>query len=124
MTQNGVVCWPGPALLFFIFRYEYLISGPKRYPNFREMGPRFSIHGVHIARSYSGTQMESQENLSEVLVSHENGRPYLQAKIQSILVPFFRKSYACYSHMEIPLTTTIKIIIIVIIILFIKIKSP
>ena len=45
---------------------------------------------------------------SEVLVSHENGRPYLQAKIQSIQAPFFRKSYACYSHMEIPLTTTIK----------------
>ena len=28
MKQNGVVCWPGPALLFFIFRSEYLISGP------------------------------------------------------------------------------------------------
>ena len=50
---------------------------------------------------------------SEVLVSHENGRPYLQAKIQSIQAPFFRKSYACYSHMEIPLTTTIKITTIV-----------
>ena len=53
---------------------------------------------------------------SEVLVSHENGRPYLQAKIQSIQFPFFRKSYAYYSHMEIPLTTTIKITTIVIII--------
>ena len=52
----------------------------------------------------------------EVLVSHENGRPYLQAKIQSIQAPFFRKFYACYSHMEIPLTTTIKITTIVIII--------
>ena len=26
----------------------------------------------------------------KVLVSHENGRPYLQAKIHSIQVPFFR----------------------------------
>ena len=29
MKQNGVVCLPGPALLFFLFRFEYLISGPK-----------------------------------------------------------------------------------------------
>ena len=40
MKQNGVVCWPGPALLFFIFRFEYLISGPKSYRDFRETGPR------------------------------------------------------------------------------------
>ena len=31
MKQNGVVCLPGPAFLFFIFRFEYLISGPKSY---------------------------------------------------------------------------------------------
>ena len=31
-----VVCQPGLALLFFIFRFEYLISGPKRYRDFRE----------------------------------------------------------------------------------------
>ena len=31
MKQNGEVCKPRPALLFFIFRFEYLISGPKRY---------------------------------------------------------------------------------------------
>ena len=40
MKQNGVVCWPGAALLFFIFRFEYLISGPKSYRYFRETGPR------------------------------------------------------------------------------------
>ena len=40
MKQNPVVCWPGPALLFFIFRFEYLISGPKSYRDFRETGPR------------------------------------------------------------------------------------
>ena len=38
MKLNGVVCQPGPALLFFIFRYEYLISGPKSYRDFRETG--------------------------------------------------------------------------------------
>ena len=40
MKQNGVVCQPGSALLFFIFRFENLISGPKRYRGFRETGPR------------------------------------------------------------------------------------
>ena len=39
MTQNGAVCLPAPALLFFIFRFEDLISGPKRYRDFRETGP-------------------------------------------------------------------------------------
>ena len=39
MKQNGVLCWPGPALLFFIFRFENLISGPKSYRDFRETGP-------------------------------------------------------------------------------------
>ena len=39
MKQNGVVCKPGPALLFFLFRFEYLISGPKSYRDFRETGP-------------------------------------------------------------------------------------
>ena len=29
----------GPALLFFLFRFEYLISGPKSYRDFRETGP-------------------------------------------------------------------------------------
>ena len=40
MIQNGVVCYPGPALLLFIFRFEYLISGPKSYRDVRETGPR------------------------------------------------------------------------------------
>ena len=38
MKQNGVVCKQGPALLLFIFRFEYLISGPKSYRDFRETG--------------------------------------------------------------------------------------
>ena len=39
MKQNGVVCLPGPALLFFIFPFQYLISDPKSYRDFRETGP-------------------------------------------------------------------------------------
>ena len=39
MKQNGVVCQPRPALLFFLFRFENLISGPKSYRDFRETGP-------------------------------------------------------------------------------------
>ena len=38
MKQNGVVFQAGAALLFFIFRFEYLISGPKSYQDFRETG--------------------------------------------------------------------------------------
>ena len=40
MKQNGAVNWPGPALLFFIFRFENLISGPNCYRDFRETGLR------------------------------------------------------------------------------------
>ena len=29
----------GPAHLFFMFRFEYLMSGPKSYRDFRETGP-------------------------------------------------------------------------------------
>ena len=39
MKQNGVVRKPGPVLLFFIFWFEYLISGPKSYRDVRETGP-------------------------------------------------------------------------------------
>ena len=39
MKQNGVVFLPGLAFLFFIFRFEYLISDPKSYRDFRETGP-------------------------------------------------------------------------------------
>jgi len=35
MKQNGVICQPGLALLFFVFRFEYLISGQKSYRDFR-----------------------------------------------------------------------------------------
>ena len=43
MKQNGVVCLPGPALLFFIFRFEYLISGPKSYRDVREASPQAPV---------------------------------------------------------------------------------
>ena len=38
--------WPGPALLFFIFRFEYLIWGPKSYRDFRETGPALSYKHI------------------------------------------------------------------------------
>ena len=46
----------------------------------------------YILREVTGewhTNGVTRESL-ELLVSHENGRPYLEAKIQSIQVPFFR----------------------------------
>ena len=33
MKQNGVVCWPGPALLFFIFRFEYPLDSAIGFTN-------------------------------------------------------------------------------------------
>ena len=30
MKQKGVFCQPGPALLFFLFRFEYLILGAEK----------------------------------------------------------------------------------------------
>ena len=39
MKQNGLFCKPAPALLFFLFRFEYLISGPKSYRDFGETSP-------------------------------------------------------------------------------------
>ena len=38
MKQNGVVCWPGPALSFLLFEFQYLISGPKSYRDFVDTG--------------------------------------------------------------------------------------
>ena len=39
MKQNGVVCLLGPALLFFIFPFECLISGPKVTGTFEKRAP-------------------------------------------------------------------------------------
>ena len=39
MKQNGVVFKPGPALLLFLFLFEYLISGPKSYRAFEKRAP-------------------------------------------------------------------------------------
>ena len=49
MKQNGVVFKPGPALLLFLFLFEYLISGPKSYWAFRETGHRPLV----LARLYA-----------------------------------------------------------------------
>ena len=52
MKQNGVVCLPGPALLFFIFRFEYLVSGegPLSYRDFRETSPLGSRTAIFFSR--------------------------------------------------------------------------
>ena len=39
MKQTGVVCQPGPVLIFSLFRFEYLITSPESYRGFRETGP-------------------------------------------------------------------------------------
>ena len=66
MNQNGVVCQPGPALLFFIFQFEYLITGPKSQRHFRETGPKAGYRGktfpcVHVLKSEN---MKSSRQLS------------------------------------------------------------
>ena len=57
MKQSGVVCKPGAALLFFIFPFWYLISGPNSYRDFRETGPRphFLWPRVDLARLWSAS---------------------------------------------------------------------
>ena len=44
MKQTGVVCQPGPVLIFSLFRFEYLFTSRKSYWGFRETAPgsRFS----------------------------------------------------------------------------------
>ena len=42
--QNRLVCQLGPALFFFRFWFDYLISGPKRYRNSRATAPDY--HGL------------------------------------------------------------------------------
>ena len=44
MKQNGAVCLPGPALLFFVVRFQNLISGPKSYLDFRETDPKSCLY--------------------------------------------------------------------------------
>ena len=53
MKQNGVVRKPGPVLLFFIFWFEYLISGPKSYRDVRETGPRLRSGGKKAKTGWS-----------------------------------------------------------------------
>ena len=44
----------GPELLFFVFRLEYLISGPKSYRDFRKTAPgRPDYDVLHTKRAYS-----------------------------------------------------------------------
>ena len=80
MKRNGVVCYPGPALLFFIFRFEYLISGPKSYRDFRETGlcrPGGHSHNrgssCRHATLHPSYPSHENRNLSDKLAPHSPG---------------------------------------------------
>ena len=45
MKQNGVVCQPGPALLFLIVRFEYLISASRKITGTFEK-PAAEVQGI------------------------------------------------------------------------------
>ena len=78
---------------------------------------RFSIHGVHIARSYRWVAHKwSHTRIFRIASLSREWKTLSTGKNPEYSGSFFQKSYACYSHMEIPLTTTIKITTIVIII--------
>ena len=63
MNQNGVVCPPGPALLFFKFLFEYSILGPKSYRDNRETGPWARLHKTPV--TVTGIRTHTR-NLSEL----------------------------------------------------------
>ena len=48
--KKRAVCSPGPALLFFVFRFENLMSGPKSYRDFRETDPRAQLFEGRLTR--------------------------------------------------------------------------
>ena len=50
MKQKGAVCQPGPALSFFVFRFENLISAPKSYRYFQETDPRAQLFEGRLTR--------------------------------------------------------------------------
>ena len=43
IEKQNAVASQDPALLFFIFRFEYVISGLKSYRDFRETGPEHLV---------------------------------------------------------------------------------
>ena len=76
MKQNGVVFWPGPALVFFLFLFEYLISGPKNYRDFRETGPRASSYeprGLWCAISLHNVITHDAKILQPFIIKDEEG---------------------------------------------------
>ena len=68
MKQNGVVCWPGPALLFFIFRFEYLISGSVKLPGLSRNGPLFPQQRA-CSRAFITEMKKKERHSSEVLIT-------------------------------------------------------
>ena len=58
------------ALLFFIFRFEYLISRPKSYWDFRETGPEAGNLAVQGSKEVSSESLGQVDFLAEQLTFH------------------------------------------------------
>ena len=86
MEQNGVVCQPGRALLFFIFRFEYLFSGPKSYRDFRETGPCSPYLDYFISYPFSSQTFWS----SSLLLAKSYGLGALKAKQRAVAIVYFQ----------------------------------
>ena len=82
MKQNGAVCWPGPALLFLTFRFENLISGPKRYRDFQGTGPWTNNLSVSCLIDTADNTMSS--NYFSMVINCDLGTVKLQDKSQPI----------------------------------------
>ena len=65
MKQNGVFYWLGPGLLFFIFRFEYLVSGPKVTGTFEKRAPGLQLAGI-LNKSVESEQHTFTNILKEV----------------------------------------------------------
>ena len=89
MKQNGLVCLPGPTLLFFIFRFQYLISGPKSYRDFRETAPRNGKHPHQLQKHLSPASLEITFLLKNLKKSSRSTLSSL-ISVSSTLVPISR----------------------------------
>ena len=92
MKQNGVVCYPGPALLFFIFRFEYLISAPKSYRDFRETGPRNPAGALTISTEISVKIFRQMIlTLAVYHFSKHSGKSHWKVNVTLFLENFWKK---------------------------------
>ena len=86
MKHFGVFCKPGSALLFFSFRFEYLISDPKSYRDFGETSPwPFMIIGVKYCPHASG-RPQWYQNQQVIMHNKEQHRKW-RSMILAWMVP-------------------------------------